>query len=270
MSTVTKVNKIVVGYRLAAKETLGCPLAELQPNFTAPRNYGEKAAAEYVEKQQAAWSARSSQLLYTGDLDHVVILDEVGEQLQRLEFQRGAVPTVQGKPQTASGAGWPLALQIRHFLLAAHPQAWSDNIFTSRPGGPETVFVGFEIKAFLKVLGIECALEGVPLPLSMWYSNSDHRDIQAAIVPSEWASEGVGLRTALKLFEDSGAFQGAFQDETGKPLYEIPKNYAPCQDARRDAFLALSLAKALGMTDRSWEVLRETKPKKTARKLVAK
>ena len=60
--------------------------------------------------------------------------------------------------------------------------------------------MGFGIRRFVKILGLECALYDRPLPLELWYSTSRHRDVLAAVVPREFQSS-VSLDVALKCFK---------------------------------------------------------------------
>lgn len=136
---------------------------------------------------------------------------------------------------------------VRDWLLTRYPTAWADELFVPR-AAPKAVFVGFNPRLFLKILGLECSLPGnnCPLPISMWYDNTDHRDLEEAVAPSkecgliagDWPllarARGMGLKGS-----DLEKYNQAVKDWKG-----------PGYDVLKDMCIAITWAKELGFLDR--------------------
>ncbi len=250
------LSKIFIGFSLVEKPDLD--VESLLPVFKAPSNYKTAEAIDkFVHEAELKWRSGVGQLLYTGEFDQVHIIDPLANSgAAEAHFERGKWcdhPIFAHRAKTEPGEPLSVALQVRQFLVGRHLSAWTDDIFAPRPNGPDAIFLGFRIKAFLKVLGIECALAGNPLPLSMWYGNDAHRDIEKAIVPEEFAGKGVALSTALAYFEDAGSF---YNSVTDKNTIEVPDDYAPGRDVKLDATLSLLLGTRLGLvTERDSEAV---------------
>lgn len=256
-------NKIYVGYTLTAKASVD--VEEDMPVFTVSKTFKEETAKAKIAEKESEWRANHGTYLYTGEFAAVHIIDpQVGK---IAIFRRGEwadLPMFQ-KHRKSEQAPWSVALQVRHYLVTTHGRAWSDNLFERRPDGPEAVFIGFNVKRFLKFLGLECALAGSPLPLTMWYGNSDHRDMESAIVPTVTPAEPSGVTTldvALRYFEDAGAFLA----EDGSSVVSLPESYVLHADAELDAVVAFNLAVRLGMTERDPMKLQETAEPRPAQK----
>lgn len=164
-------------------------IADFTPKFEAPANFKDPAKIEEeITKKKAAFLATAKDQPYTGTLDCVLLITR---QAAETKFFTDAT----------GGGKVSVAMQVQGFLRTTFKNAWSELKSESRP----PVFVGFEPKVFLKMLGLECSLpsskavsQATACPLNLWYDNSaGHRDIGAAIVPSEF-SKTLSLHVALK------------------------------------------------------------------------
>lgn len=168
---------ILVGYttRLTVDEK------ELIANLEPPASYTGKKAQDWLDKNAVKVIEDAKSTPYTSELDQVAILDEVSGEV--------CVWSREGREETDK----PMCVDIRDWLLTRHPDAWPHT--THRYGAVEAIFVGFEPKTFLDLLGLECVCPGnwekdeagnpVPesgiLPLSLWYGNADHRDLSGIL-----------------------------------------------------------------------------------------
>lgn len=112
------------------------------------------------------------------------------------------------------------------------------------------VIIGFDPRRFLKVLGIELSLPlpgNEPLPPGLWYGNTDHRDIEEAVLPKpeckllSWPHVIQARRPRPELAEeerlkdpDVAKYDKLFKDWVG-----------PGQDPEQDARIALTWASQL-------------------------
>jgi hypothetical protein len=219
--------KLIVAYstRLVADESLLPDSADLTPP-------GSMKKAETIAK----WRDDMSEKLleearfqpYTATFDEVQIADPTLDRIMRFKFR----DPDEKRP--------PASLAIRSWLLKHYPDAWP-NTTNPRPGSLEAIFVGFNPRLFLKILGMECSLpenqkyaergdsESVVLPLSMWYANSDHRDIEAAVKPNDYKA-----LTWPTVFQARG-------------LTEMAEGWdGPGNNVNQDLLLAAELASQLG------------------------
>jgi hypothetical protein len=67
---------------------------------------------------------------------------------------------------------------------AAAATAGDDEDDAGAPRHP--IFLGFDPRTFLKMLGLECSTAGAPLPPSVWYATTLHRDVAEALMPAEF------------------------------------------------------------------------------------
>lgn len=184
--------KLIVAYRTQLVPGLQPVMAdELQP----PANFKhadaiEKWRAEQLPKLEAKFQAECAQQPYTATFAEVQIADLHNERKGKWVYR---APNNEEGKQAA-------CLAIRSWLLKEYPDAWPHTTHPDRRV-PAAIFVGFNPRLFLKILGIECSLpahqpmdaDGKPdpkklnvLPLSMWYPNSDHRDIEEAVKPADF------------------------------------------------------------------------------------
>lgn len=148
----------------------------------------------------------------------------------------------------------PICVDIRNFLLDIFGDAWTDELFPAERSKPRAIFMGFDPRFFLKLLGLECSLpmyeyraeEGEEervsrLPVSMWYGNSDHRDIGEAVMPKtetkqlDWPQvllvRGMGMAA-----EDRVRYGAVIDGWTG-----------PGKNPNQDVEIAIELAAQVGL-----------------------
>lgn len=182
--------KIVVAYRTRPSD-----IEVPTPEFKAAANVKDplKIQAQIAAKH-ADFMASLAGVPYTGTFDEVRIYDQKTKDTVKFKYRA---------PDSGKSAA---CLAIRSWLLKRHPAAWPHS--TDRPGKPEAIFIGHDMRTFIKILGIECSLPanqpqagGKPdplksnaLPLSMWYGQSDHRDIFEAVNPKPGIPWGVVLQ----------------------------------------------------------------------------
>lgn len=196
--------KIIVAFRTVLVPNMLPDVATLEPPGTMSK---PETIARWREEQ--AMKLAESCLLepYLAQFEEVQLFDIKNERKVMYKLQ----PPEAGK--------LPVCVRVRNWLLKGFPEAWphviqsqrsfqggakitapeagqaSEVVFALKAPAPEVVFLGFHTRLFLKMLGIECSLPanqpaditklGV-LPLSMWYANSDHRDIGEAVKPAEY------------------------------------------------------------------------------------
>lgn len=220
------VAKLIIGYKTKLNPTVGSYL----PEFKAPANYKDaaKIAAEVAERKQE-FLASAASMPYVGTFDEVFVADM---QKHRSVQWKCAAPDEE-KPSVAT--------RVRSYLLKHYPDAWDNNVIQRKI--PKVLFIGFEIKTFLKLLGIECALPATnkPCPLSLWYGNSDHRDISEAILPKE-ACKGLTLAYVLKFWRPT------FDAESTKTWDGLIKDWhSPGENPTKDAGIASVIATQIGL-----------------------
>jgi len=207
-------NKIFVAYKTRLRENVELDFSHLSP----PANYKDQAKiAQWLEEKRIALTLEADTQPHTATFAEVIIVDSANKKQFNFAYR-------------APGSGrQPISAAIRDWILKQYPKAWQDN--THQTGAPEAIFVGFEPRRFLKIIGLECARSGQHLPLSLWYNNSDHRDIQEVFMPSEvtvtgwksimndfgcgeiakdWAGPGLNLDQDLKIMLVLAASVGMF------------------------------------------------------------
>lgn len=174
-----KTKKLIVAYRTRLRP--GADKAT--PEFRAPANYKDQAKiAADVEEKRAAFLADAKNMPYTGTFDEVYIADAEHD---------GAA---QWKHPAEDSGKRPVSVRVRDYLVKHYPGAWADDVVRGRPA---VVFIGFDPRTFLKILGLECSLPGLTrAPVGLWYGNADHRDIGEAVMPKEF--KGLSLPYVLQ------------------------------------------------------------------------
>lgn len=83
----------------------------------------------------------------------------------------------------------PISADVGAWLIKNYSSAWPLDIMEV-PKKP-VIFLGFAPRLFLKILGLECSMPPISaaLPPSLWFGNSDHRDIETALIPTEHKKE---------------------------------------------------------------------------------
>lgn len=218
-------DKIIVAYSTRLSDESLLPDVN---DLTPPGNYkSESAISKWREGMAESVREEALRQPYTATFEEVRIVDPLNDRSNTFKFREADDP----RP--------PVAIAVRDWLLSYYPDVWP-NSPVSR-GYPEAIFVGFDPKLFLRILGIECSLpsnqpdptladgESVVLPLSLWYGNSDHRDIENAVKPQEYkALTWKTVLAARGLTELAGDWNG------------------PGDDVEKDLLLSLEMAGQLG------------------------
>lgn len=216
--------RIVIGYKTRLVEGADKNLPEFKP----PANYKDTGKiAEHLANQRSEFLAVAKDMPYTGTLDEVMLVDPRQEKSVLWKY-----PTPEdNKP--------PVAIRVKNYLLKHYPEAWSNDV-TRKP--TKVVFVGFDIKTFLKILGIECAVPPIakPCPLNLWYGNSDHRDVTEAVMPKD-NCKGMSLPYVLKFWRPNEAEAAKVWDGL---LDQWP---GPGASATKDAAIACEISRMIGL-----------------------
>jgi hypothetical protein len=220
--------KIIVGYRTrpVAEELL----KSIMPVIQANKSFKEEAkiAADIATKTEAFMSD-CKDYGYTGTFDEVVLMTPNSEKVTRFEY----------KGREPGGKRSPICLAVASWINKAFPGAWSDEA-AAKDDYPTVVFLGFNMRQFLKMLGTECSLpeHAKPLPHRMWIGNSDHRDIEELILPKDF--EPVTLASALKRRRPK-------DDESAAQWDKFLTNWpGPHVDPTTDVWLITELANQIG------------------------
>lgn len=226
--------KLFVGYRTRLVEGIEANL----PEFKAPANYrdAEKIAQDLAEKKRA-FLENAKDYPYVGTIDEIFLLDPYlkdGTDAKAKALQWKWHPPEDNKPRPA--------VRLRNYVTKHYPGAWATDLGVKKQ--TEVVFVGFDPRTLLKMVGLECSLPdvGKPCPLGMWYGNSDHRDIGKAIVPDEY-SKVLSVPYALQFRrptdpDDATAWDALVKDWTG-----------PGVTPQTDAMLAMEIANQMGFLE---------------------
>lgn len=196
------IRKLVVAYttKLSDPSLLPTP-DELDPPGNMSRadsidKWRKERQQEYEDWQKngadpenlpGAWAACLRQP-YTATFGQLAIWDVNADDPDQM-FTRSAKDV--SRSLSLSAAGW-LARRFGDLR-----EIWPNTTHPYRRV-PRAIFIGFDPKLFLRILGVDCSLpqhdskstgEDQPklgsLPLSLWYGNSDHRDIEQAVKPSD-------------------------------------------------------------------------------------
>lgn len=157
--------KLLVGWRTK----LAPGYLELTPVATAPANYKDPdKISAYMASVQQAWLEGAKDMPYAGTFDEVMLVDVANARPGRWS-SAGREP---------GGPKLPICLAVRAWIMKQCPDGLP-------PGETSLPIIGFGPRDFLKMLGIECAMHGQPLPLAWWYNNSAAIDIEALAMPRE-------------------------------------------------------------------------------------
>ena len=217
--------KIFVGYQLRVIDNV----EQWLPEFTAPSNYkDETKIREYVESKKEEFLTKAAETPYLATFQSVCLIDPQREKALKFEYTDPAT----GKPS--------IAVRVRNYLVKEYAQAWVNAAHYDPARLPGAIFIGFDPKLFLKVLGLECSLPSVDkaCPLRLWYGNSDHRDIEEAVCPKDYRPY-LSLKTVLKLRRPLEASAAADWDK-------VTQDFEPRLHAFNEAMLSVELATQLG------------------------
>jgi hypothetical protein len=164
---------ILVGYRLR----LVPGYEKFAPAYEAPvRTKDPEKRAQYTAERLAEFAEQALTMPHTATFDEVFLSSPRQRKIERWAWSEDRGPGKQRPAICRAAASW---------ILTLFPNAWSNDVI--RRGDPQVIFMGFEPRLFLKIMGLECSApeHKCPLPLGMWYDNADHRDIGKALIPSE-------------------------------------------------------------------------------------
>lgn len=158
---------IIVGYTLKPRKDA----EDVMPEFTAPGNYGPDKAAEYARNKRSAWLAGgSARSPYSGTIARAVIV---------------ALPTI-AEMRTGDGIvdiqkDFDNVVELARYLNQKYTTLYDFN--GESVDGPLRI-IAFDPRTFIKILALEAAEKGVPLPHELWYA-ADYRDIENAVCPEK-------------------------------------------------------------------------------------
>jgi len=181
--------QLIVGYTMVKLPGTDEFLKDIKDSVKAPANYKDPMKIqEYVEKETQKRIETASRSPYLGTFGKVYLMD-TSVTPTGLHFWAC-------EKRAPFGSQPSMCSTIAAFLKSKWPEAF-DNNSTLTFQKSEIMFVGFEIKRFLKVLGLECSMPGVntPLPPVLWYGSDAGRDVGEMIAPK---SLNVDLSLALK------------------------------------------------------------------------
>lgn len=193
-------------------------IKNLTPKFVAPSNYKDaQTIANWEQRKREEWQTNAGQMPYLATFAEVFVAAPTQKLVQRWIYH----PPEEGKK--------PVSLQVRDWLLTNFPEAWPWDMQPGRK--PSAILLGFDVRLFLKILGLECSMPaiGKPLPATLWYGQTDHRDIAEAVMPKD-CLEGLTLPQVLAL----------------RGISLEPAWLAPHLDAERDVRIITMLAVQLG------------------------
>lgn len=216
-------NKIIVGFR--TRPVADELLQAITPEFAPRGNLKDKLKIEAdLQEKRERFAAEAADMPYTGTFESVALADPANQRAYNWTWAEGQRP---------------LCLAIADWVLEEYGDAWTADSHESRP--PRAVFLGFNVRRFLKMWGEECSLpeHGQPLPPRLWYGASEHRDIVPAVVPEGFPS--LTLETALKRRRPP-------DDAGGKQWDALLAGWGgPHVDPVKDVFLTIELATQLGL-----------------------
>lgn len=222
--------KLFVGFKTRLVE------GAAHPEVQVPDHYKDAAkAAAYVAERRAAFAAAALAMPYTATFAEVELVDPNARDEKAPERSKFGAPKFVWHPPEAGKLS--VAVRVRNYLTKHYKAAWPDE-----PGRrPGVVFIGFNVRLFLKILGLECSLpaEGRPCPLGMWYDNPGVRDIGEAVCPREF--EGLTLPYVL-------ARRRPPDPEGGKYWDALTAGWnGPGENVGQDVRIAVELAAQLGI-----------------------
>ena len=199
---------IIVGYTLKARPDA----ADVMPEFTAPSNYGPDKAAEYVRNKKEQWKlVGCASSPYSGTIARAVVVA-----LPMLDQLRT------GQAHTDVQKDFYNVVELSRYINSVYGSLYDLN--GEAISGPLRV-IAFDPRTFLKIVALEAAEKGVPLPHEMWYA-ADYRDIESAVCPEK---SDTTLHQALKRLMPDEELQGF-----------VP-GHNPIRDAEIATYLTLRL-----------------------------
>lgn len=222
----SKTARIIVAFKTMISDP--AQVASLTPEFEAPSNYKDKDKIEkYIAQKKANFANQAASQPYTGTFDEIMLVD----------LQKQIVGKWSSKDRKDEN-DLTVAEAAASWILTNNPGAFDGDILDVRASN--VVFIGFDTRLFLKMLGLECTLPDskVRVPLRLWYNNPNHRDIAEAVMPAEYV---LSWQIVLKLREPVEAVQGATEKWD-----HIKSWQQPHVNVQHDSLLITEMAAQLG------------------------
>lgn len=203
-----------VGYETKKLPDLIEPKFEPRKGTTKP-----ETIARQIEEKRQLFHERAASSPYTSFLSRIVAL-EYRADTKEIE---PLLDTSQ-KPKGRGDVKTPPAVRFASLL-----SQWDYGVSRTllRQVRNPVLFIGFDPKVFLKLLGTECAMLQEPIRCGWWVANSDHMNIQSLLLPDAASVD----------FNAACTYLGV----------ATPKDFEPCQNAEDDARLCYEITERLGL-----------------------
>lgn len=221
-----KTARIIVSFKTMIADPT--QVAALTPEFEAPSNYKDKEKIEkYIAQKKDNFVTQAASQPYTGTFDEIMLVD----------LQKQIVGKWASKDRKDEN-DLTVAEAAASWILNNNPGSFDGDLLDTR--NSNVVFIGFDTRLFLKMLGMECTLPDskVRVPHRLWYNNPNHRDITEAVMPSEYV---LSWPIVLKLREPVETSQGLAEK------WEYIKTWQkPHVNVQHDSLLITEMAAQLG------------------------
>jgi hypothetical protein len=149
-----------VGYKCAPRHDAD----ELVNAPAPPKSYTKQETIDkWLEEKTAEFCAESAELKITGQITHIFAVDLRNGRIFDSE------PVVRDMAHEADCE--PLGCHFARWLLDGDGEYRNEFPDRHCGGDPGVAFYGFNLKPFLRVLGVECNTAGFEVPLGLWYAN---------------------------------------------------------------------------------------------------
>jgi hypothetical protein len=158
-------SSILVGYRCKPRSDYQQSLEALTP----PKSYRKQETIdEWLAAKQELFTLQARNLKITGEIAAIFAVDlSAGKIFDTSKLEKDG-------PWGIAFARWLLDTRGYRSLFADQPKSGSSGVN----------FYGFDLKPFLRVLGVECNTAGFEVPLGLWYGNDDCYDPYEMLVES--------------------------------------------------------------------------------------
>jgi len=223
------MNKILVTFRTKLVD-----IPDLLPSpeeFDPPANYrNEETIARWRSELAEKIREAAAEQPYTATFDEVHLLDAA---TRRYDIYR------------AAAGEKPLSVRVWEWLKSSgYDSAWPHSLLPPDRESVQAILVGFDIKLFMKIFGIECSLPRTwypdsdsvkvkrEVPLGLWYGNYAYKDLTDIVMPGE--CRYLSWRTVLQARNLHKKFEGW---------------NGPHKDPGRDMLVAAELATQIGLLE---------------------
>jgi hypothetical protein len=158
---------IIVGYRCTSRDDAN----DLVEPPTPPKSYTKQETIDkWLEEKVAEFVRESEGLKITGQIDAVFAVDlRNGRVFDSLEVLNALDEQEDPSPE-------PLGCHFARWLLDGEGEYRFEFPDRHRGGDYGVAFYGFNLKPFLRVLGVESNTAGFEVPLGLWYGNEQVYD----------------------------------------------------------------------------------------------